>query len=233
MNKIILNMFFNKNNFVISSGEFMKKKKILFHDLFYTFLFGCFMGWIVEGIWTLVKKGQLINHTALVLGPFNIIYGVGAVILTLVLFRVKNKRNFDIFVLSFFTGSLLEYVISFMMEHMLGFVAWSYHSKPLNINGRICLPYSLFWGFLGILWIKMIYPKIIKLIHSFHKKESMRFMKIAIAFLLFDVVLTIGAIHRGKEYEIGIEPKNRIDEMYDKYFGVAYLNNMFNNRWNR
>ncbi len=211
----------------------MIKEKISFHDMFYTFLFGCFMGWIVEGIWTLLKKGLFLNHSALVIGPFNIIYGIGAVVLTLVLFRVKQKRNFEIFVLSFFTGTILEYIVSFIMEHTLGFVAWNYSMKPFNINGRVCLPYSLFWGFLGILWIKIIYPKVKKLIDRLDKKESIKFMKITLIFLAFDTLLTFGAIARGKAYEEGLPPNNKVEEVLDKYFGVEYLNNMFNNRWNR
>lgn len=209
------------------------KEKLSFHDLFYTFLFGCFMGWIVEGLWTLVKKGLFINHSALVIGPFNVIYGIGAIVLTLVLFDAKKKRNFEIFVLSFVTGTILEYIVSFVMEYTLGFVAWNYASKPLNINGRVCLPYSLFWGFLGIFWIKVVYPKIKKLIDKFDRKESIKLMKIALVFLLFDTILTFGCIHRGKKYEEGIPPSNKIEEVIDRYFGVEYLNNMFNNRWNR
>ncbi len=209
------------------------KEKLSLHDIFYIFLFGCFTGWIVEGIWTLLKKGLFLNHSALVIGPFNIIYGIGAVALTLVLYRVKQKRNFDIFILSFITGTILEYVVSFVMEYTLGFVAWSYAKKPFNINGRVCLPYSLFWGFLGILWIKIIYPKVKKLIDKLNKVESLKFIKIAIIFLVFDTILTFTCIRRGKKYEEGIEPQNKVEEIIDKYFGVEYLNNMFNNRWNR
>lgn len=211
----------------------MIKEKLSFHDLFYTFLFGCIMGWIVEGIWTLIKKGLFLNHSALVIGPFNVIYGIGAIVLTLVLYRAKKKRNFEIFVLSFFTGTILEYVVSFVMEYTLGFVAWNYSKKPFNINGRVCLPYSLFWGFLGILWIKKVFPKVKEFIDKLDKKESIKFIKIAIIFLIFDTLFTFGCISRGKDYEQGIAPKNKVEEIMDEYFGVEYLNNMFNNRWNR
>lgn len=211
----------------------MKKEKISFHDIFYIFIFGCFLGWIVEGLWTLLKKGVLINHSALIIGPFNIVYGIGAIVLTLVLRRLENSSKLEIFSVSFFTGSILEYIISYLMEVTFGFVAWNYKMKPFNINGRICLTYSLFWGLLGILWIKVIYPHVHKLIGKLNKKESTKLMKITIVFLIADAILTVGAIYRGKEYEQNIPPSNKIEEMYDKYFGVDYLNNMFNNRWNK
>lgn len=211
----------------------MEKEKLSFHDIFYIFLFGCIFGWIVEGIWTLIKKKMLINHSALVIGPFNLIYGIGASLLTIVLYKSIKKRNFEIFTLSFITGSIIEYIASFIMEHTLGFVAWNYSKKPFNINGRICLPYSLFWGLLGIIWIKLIYPKLKMLIDKFNKQNSVKFIKIAIIFLIFDILLTLGAIDRGKDYEKNIPPTNKYEEILDKYFGVDYLNNMFNNRWNR
>ena len=88
----------------------MKEKNITFHNIFYLFLFGCIFGWIVEGIWTLLKKGILINHSALIIGPFNIVYGVGAIILTLFLYKLKDKGNIVIFGMSFTIGTLLEYL---------------------------------------------------------------------------------------------------------------------------
>jgi len=138
----------------------MKEEKLKGYELFYVFLFGCLMGWLIEGIWTLVKKGQLINHSALVIGPFNIVYGIGAVVLTLVLYKFQSRSGFEIFSASFFTGSVLEYILSYLMELIFGFVAWNYRSKPFNLNGRICLTYSIFWGLLGLVWIKLVYPKL-------------------------------------------------------------------------
>lgn len=211
----------------------MIKEKISFHDMFYTFLFGCLTGWVVEGIWTLVKKHVLINHTALVIGPFNLVYGIGAIVLTWVLYRFKNKNNFELFCISFATGSILEYVMSYIMEFMFGFVAWNYRKKPFNINGRICLTYSIFWGILGVIWIKLLHPKIKKFIDNLNKKDSHIFMNLMIVFIVFDCLLTIAAIDRGKKYEQDIPPSNKFEVVLDEYFGVDYLNNMFNNRWNK
>lgn len=211
----------------------MIKEKISFHDLFYIFIFGCFLGWIIEGIWTLIKKGVLINHSALVLGPFNVVYGIGAIILTLVLYKMKNNENIKIFIISFFSGTILEYLMSFLMEKTVGFVAWNYSKKPFNINGRVCLLYSIFWGIIGILWIKIVYPNVKKILNKLNKVESIKLMKITIIFLIFDIIITLGAIERAKEYEKDIPPSNKVEVIYDKYFGVEYLNNMFNNRWNK
>lgn len=211
----------------------MSKEKVTFHDIFYIFLFGCFFGWIVEGIWSYLKRGILLNHSALVLGPFNIVYGVSAIVLTICLHRIKDKKYIQIFSISFLVGTVLEYIMSFLMENLLGFVAWNYSKKPFNINGRVCLLYSIFWGILGIVWIKLIYPNIKKLINKFYKKYSNRFIIGMIVFLMFNSLLTLAAVQRGKEFDKGIPPQNKFERILDKYFGVDYLNNMYNNRWNK
>ena len=51
---------------------------------------------------------------------------------------------------------MLEYVASFVMEKLFGSVFWDYSEKPLNLQGRICLQYSLYWGFLGLLLIYVL-----------------------------------------------------------------------------
>lgn len=209
----------------------MKKNKLTFYDIFYIFLFGCFFGWIVELIWSLIKKHMFINHSALVLGPFNVIYGFGAIALTCILFKMRKASVFKIYVASFFTGSILEYIISFLTEHLVGFVAWNYSSKFMNINGRICLFYSLFWGILGVIWIKLLFPKIKQFIDKTNHEEGIKLMKIGIIFLIFDIFLTFAAMDRARAAEKDIPPNNKFEEVLDKYFGSNYLNNMFNNRW--
>jgi uncharacterized membrane protein len=211
----------------------MEKEKITFHDIFYIFLFGCLFGWIVEGIWSYLKRGILLNHSALVLGPFNVVYGVSAIVLTLCLYRLKDKKYIQVFGISFAVGTVLEYIMSFLMEKTLGFVAWNYSKKPFNINGRVCLTYSIFWGILGLIWIKLIYPRVKKIIDKFNKRISNKFMIAMIVFLIFNTLLTFAAVERGKEFEQGIPPSNKFERILDKYFGVEYLNNMYNNRWNK
>lgn len=209
----------------------METKKLTFYDIFYTFIFGCVFGWIVEGIWTYIKKGLLINHSALVLGPFNLIYGLGAAALTLFLLKLRKSNVIKIFIVSFLTGTILEYVVSFLMEKTLGFVAWNYSTKFMNINGRVCLMYSIFWGILGIIWIKLIYPYLEKLIKKIPHKWGEIIKKVLIGFLIFDSILTLVAINRAKEQIHGIPASNIVEKTLDKLFGYDYLNNMYNYKW--
>ena len=191
----------------------MQTKKLTFYDIFYTFIFGCVFGWIIEGIWTDIKKGLLINHSALVLGPFNLIYGVAASLLTLLLHKIKESDYLKIFITSFITGTILEYIVSFLMEHVLGIMAWNYSTKFMNINGRVCLQYSIFWGILGLIWIKLINPYLKKLINKIPRKWGEITKKVLIVFLIIDSMLTLLAINRATKEVKGIPPANIVDKL--------------------
>lgn len=206
-------------------------KKNSFYNLFYIFILGSIFGWAIEGIYTLVKKGLLINHSALVIGPFNIVYGIAAVLLTLLLVKYADKSYIKLFILSFIFGTFLEYILSFSMEMLLGFTAWDYSNKFLNINGRVALFYSICWGFLGIVWLKFCYPFVMKLINKMKYDFGKKLMIFLIVFLIFDTILTFSAINRARNFDKGIEPVNSYERFLDSTFNSKYLKNMFNNRW--
>jgi len=206
-------------------------KKINFYNLFYIFILSSIFGWIIEGIYTLVKKGLLINHSGLVIGPFNIVYGIGACLLTFILLKYKDSNYFKLFIIGFIGGTILEYILSLSMEWMLGFTAWDYSKKFLNINGRVALFYSICWGILGILWIKYGYPLVMKIIDKINYSFGKKLMIFLIIFLMFDSLLTLSAINRARENDKGIPPANNYEKFLDNTFNTNYLRNMFNNRW--
>ena len=199
--------------------------------MFWLFIFGSVFGWLLEGVYSLLIHGVFINHSALVIGPFNVCYGICACSLTLFLYRYKDKGNVYLFLISFFLGSVLEYIMSWGMELVLGFSAWDYSNMFLNINGRVCFTMSCLWGILGIVWIKNIYPFFEKMINKMSVNVGKKLMIILIIFLIFDLILTISAVIRAKEFEKGIKPSSAYESFLDKTFNKNYLYNMFNNSW--
>ena len=123
---------------------------------------GSFAGVMLELLWCFARHGYLESRSGLVWGPFNMLYGVGAASLSIILYRFRNRGKWLSFLGGFVVGSVVEYVCSWLQEVLFGSRSWDYSRVPFNINGRICLLYSLFWGALGILWIKDIYPLMAK-----------------------------------------------------------------------
>ncbi len=200
-----------------------------FYNLFWIFILGSIFGWFIEGVFSLIKWKMFINHSAVVIGPFNMAYGLGALMLSILLSKFKNLPSWKIFILAFLGGSILEYIMSLGMELVLGFTAWDYSRKPLNLNGRICVRYSLFWGILGIIWIKYIYPCLLKFISKINNK-----LVIYVAvFLIFDILLTGVAINRARAKENGIEARYTYEKVLDRTFNKEYLKNMYNESWDK
>ena len=201
------------------------------YKLLYVFVITSICGYFIEFIWTFATKGIIVNHSAVVIGPFNFAYGICGVALTLLLYRFKDESYLKIFLLSFVGGSILEYIMSFGMEVVVGFTAWDYSNVPLNLNGRICLLYSIFWGALGILWIKILYPKIDKILSKINPKAYKIIAICLMIFILFDILFTISCVSRAHNADKGIPPSNSYERFLDNTFNSKYLKNMFNNNW--
>lgn len=203
------------------------KRKIDFQEVFYIFVATSIFGWLIEFLFFYFWRGIFVNHSSLVIGPFSLAYGFGGALLTLLLYNEEKSSLKKIFAMSFLSATLLEYIMSFGMELLMGFCAWDYSNLPLNINGRVCLLYSLFWGFLGIFWIKIIYPFFHKHLKKLNNQFGKFFMYFLLVFFLFDALLTISAFKRMKEEIKGIAPKNKYEEFLDTHFGYEYLNDMY------
>lgn len=190
---------------------------------------GSFAGVVVELLWCLLKNGYLESRSGLVYGPFNLLYGAGAVALTLALYRYRNKGNWISFLGGMLVGSVLEYVCSFGQEMLLGSRSWDYSSMPFNINGRICLLYSVFWGFLGVLWVKNIYPRMAKVILKIPNKAGKIITWILTAFFIFNIVVTCLAVGRWSQRIDGSEPSNAFFAFIDERFPDERMERIFAN----
>lgn len=121
------------------------------------------------------------------------IYGVGAVII-IVSSQYFNRNNFTLFLGGYLIGSVTEYVISFLVEILLQTKWWDYSNNILNVNGRICLLYSIFWGILTIFLIKKFNPFVDRIIEKGKDKISQKtgktLLTFTIIFLIMDCIAT-------------------------------------------
>lgn len=110
-----------------------------FYKLFWVFFIGCFGGVVIETIWCLITRGHYESRVGLIYGPFNLVYGFGALVLTYSLYKYRNRSSIYSFIGGFISGSIVEYACSFFQEMAFGSTSWDYSSMPYNLNGRICL----------------------------------------------------------------------------------------------
>ena len=112
---------------------------------------------------------------------------------------------------------------------IFGSCSWDYSSMPFNLNGRICLLYSIFWGALGVLWIKTIYPWIAKGILHIPNRIGKILTWLLFAFILFDAVMTVGAVFRWSQRIDGIAATNGLQLFFDVHFPDVRMERIFAN----
>ena len=136
-----------------------------FFNIFWLFMIGCVFGLVVETLYHRVVWGEWQDRAGLLWGPFSPIYGCGAVVLTACLNRLWRSHPLLIFCASAVIGGAFEYFVSWFMEVAFGITAWDYTGQWLSIDGRTSGKYMVFWGFLGVVWIKLLLPRILWLIN--------------------------------------------------------------------
>lgn len=190
---------------------------------------GSFAGVVVEMLWCLLTRGTIESRAGLVYGPFNPLYGAGAVLLTVCLYRYRNRGNWLSFIGGMLVGSVLEYVCSWGEELVLGSRSWDYSNMPFNLHGRICLLYSIFWGLLSILWIKDLYPRMAKWILKIPNGMGKGITWLLTIFFLFNILVSGVALFRWSQRTEGIEPSNGFWEWVDERFPDERMEKVYAN----
>lgn len=121
----------------------------------YFFLYS-FLGWAMESLYISVLQRKIIN-TGFLHGPFCPIYGFGAVVLYVLLINLKGNI-IAIFCTGFLVLSLWEYFVGFLLEKLFKTKYWDYSKNKFNINGRVCLLNSIYWGLLSVFFIEIWNP---------------------------------------------------------------------------
>lgn len=190
---------------------------------------GSFFGVVLEMLWCLFRNGYIESRAGMVYGPFNPLYGCGAVFLTVTLYRFRNKSGWYSFLGGMLVGSVLEYVCSWGQELVIGSRSWDYSNIPFNLNGRICLLYSVFWGILGVVWIKNLYPRIARWILKIPNKFGKIFTWVFLAFFIINGFMSMVSMIRWSQRTAGVAPSNVFWEVIDQRFPDERMERIYAN----
>ncbi|MCI8352722.1 MAG: putative ABC transporter permease [Clostridia bacterium] len=186
-----------------------KTREILVHKIIWYIIIFSIIGLIIETIFCYLTTGIIESRKGLIWGPFCPVYGVGATILIILLERYKNNP-IKLFIIGSIAGNIIEYILSYILEAIYGIRFWDYSYVDLNLNGRICIRYSVFWGMLAVILIKAVKPYIDKIIN---KIPNLRPLNVGIIILLvIDCIATVWAI---STYQ---------DRALEKYYNIETIN---------
>lgn len=118
----------------------------------WVFFLCAFIGNVAETAFCASENGVIDSRAGILYLPINPLYGVGGVTMAVFLLPYVGDP-IAIFFVGALVGSVIEYVTSWVLETFFGAKFWDYTGQPLNIGGRICLQYSIYWGVLALLLV--------------------------------------------------------------------------------
>ena len=180
----------------------------IFTELLTYFLVYSFLGWIVESIYKSIYEKKFIN-SGFLYGPFCPIYGCGAIIMYIFLDDVSSKP-FITFCLGFVVLSIWEYIVGVFLEKVFHRKYWDYSNCKYNLQGRICLKNSIFWGILGVLFIDIIHPILTGVLASIDDKNIINLDILVSIIMLIDMIISINSNFSIVEKLRNVEELNEI-----------------------
>ena len=133
----------------------------LYFIALYFFVYG-FLGWCTEVAFAAWNEHRFVNRGFLN-GPICPVYGIGV---TLVVHFLSPYRSnlIILYITSTILVTALEWLTGFILERVFHNKWWDYSNMPLNLNGYVCLLFSLIWGVACVLIVDFIHPVIHKLL---------------------------------------------------------------------
>ena len=200
---------------------------LCFTKLFCLFVIGSFIGTLMETVWAIFEEGHFEVRVGMVYGPFIPVYGGGACFLTIIHYKLYKLSDTFIFIISPVVGAGFEYFCSWFQETIFGTVSWDYSNTAFNLDGRTNLMYALIWGFLGLVWVRYLYPWASKLIEKIPKRTGSVITTFLLVFMLFNAFMSVSATARWQAREEGISASNAFERYLDKHFDDEKMNFLF------
>ncbi len=135
--------------------------------LFFTF---SMFGWVWEVLLHLFNDGVFVNRGTM-LGPWLPIYGVGGVLIVLLLKRFADKPLL-LFILAVVLCGIVEYTTAWFLWERYHTKWWDYSGYFLNIQGRICAEGLLTFGLGGLGFVYLLAPVCDELFKKIPKKTK-------------------------------------------------------------
>ena len=203
--------------------------RITYSSSFFLFLIGSILGFVLEGLWRVIRFGHWENHSALVWGPFCIVYGFGALIVYLLSHPLREKGLAVQFIAFSIAGSAVEYGTSYLQELIFGSTSWDYSHHLFNIDGRISLQMAAIWGILGILFIKLLYPMLCRVMAKAQGKQPAIISFALSVFMLADFAVSGLAVLRWAERQNSAPPANGVEVWLDETYNDEKMSSIYCN----
>lgn len=154
--------------------------------LLFLFVIFSVAGWSVEVAFRSGCSRELVIPGFLT-GPYCPIYGFG---MASVLLLCNHKNKWISFWRIMVLCSGLEYMVSYFFEMTCHRLLWDYSGLPFSVGSRVCLLFSLVWGFFGVVMLREVEPHL----HRFyirHRRTADALAEAVLLVIILDTAIKI------------------------------------------
>lgn len=129
---------------------------------FWYFLIYSFFGFILEVLFARAIRSEKPDRKCFLLLPLCPVYGLGAMGI-LAVTAPLSRWPLLVALAGAAAATAAEYLMGVFYERALGVAFWDYSGLPLNIGGKVCLPFSAAWGVLALGLVYLVHPAVVQL----------------------------------------------------------------------
>lgn len=155
-------------------------------QLFWQFLIYSFLGFVLEVIFARVTRAGKQDRKCMLFLPLCPVYGLGALLIVHLPATVRS-RPVLLFLLGALAATAVEYFMDWFYEKALGVRFWDYSALRWNLNGRVCLLFSGFWGLLALGLVAWVHPAVARWTAAIPSVWTLP----VLLFFLLDTVFTV------------------------------------------
>ena len=198
------------------------------YDLFWLFLISGWMGNYVEVLVVWAETGETTSRSSLLYGAISLVWGLGAILMTLVLAPMREVGGWRLFLAGAVLGGGVEYLASVATETMYGQVFWDYSHLPLNWDGRTNLLFAAFWGAGAVVWLRWLAPGLIEALRAIPTAWRRGLAVVAAVVLVLDIGVTAAALTRMR-MRPGAPASGGLAVLLDSWYGDEMLRRRYRN----
>lgn len=155
------------------------------------FVVGGIFGFVYEEIFYYFDLGKFVKR-GITFGPWIPIYAIGAVLIYLSCYRIKDKPLY-IFLVGTIVSGILEFIVGYLLFHIGNIRLWDYSNEILNfgnIGGYVCLRSILFFGISGLFLFFIVAP-ILEFINKKYNNNVNKYITLFLSGLfILDIIVS-------------------------------------------
>ncbi len=164
------------------------------------------IGFIYEEIFYRIDLKKWVKRGS-TYGPWIPIYGVGGLLLALIVYHFR-AHWIVVFLLSVVITGAIEWFGGWLILKLTGQRLWDYNTEIWNwgnIGGFVCLRSVIIFGIGGLALVYLVFPITIRVFETAHGTLWKNFMLVLFVLFILDIILhrTLG----GKTHRVSDEPR--------------------------